>query len=382
MPPEARKIKVIFSVTNSICHDQRVLKMADTVCKLGCEITIVGRISKDYCDASLVPFNTIRFRMLFNKGFLFYKFYNIRLFIYLLFKRSDILVANDLDTLLPNFLVSKIKRVPLVYDSHEYFTGVPELLNRSFVRSIWRWIEKLIFPKLKYVLTVSEPIALLYEKMYQVKPLVIRNVSQKAENIIPYTREEIGIRSNDLLIVIQGTGINIDKGTEELVEAVFKSEGIALLIIGSGDVVPELKKKVVALDISYKVKFIKSVPWETLMKFTKAADAGMCLEKDTNLNYRYSLPNKLFDYIIAGIPVIASNMHETGKIISEFGCGIIIDSVTPEKILIALSELRNNEKELANLKKNSISASEKLNWEIESEKVIKLYKDVLKVITV
>jgi glycosyltransferase involved in cell wall biosynthesis len=376
MPSPQHKIRVAFSVTNCICHDQRVLKMAETVSRLNCEITIIGRKSGDCCSTDAIPFNTIRFNMLFKRGILFYKFFNIRLFINLLLHKYELLVANDLDTLLPNFLVSKLKRLPLVYDSHEYFTGVPEIQNRPFVKWVWETIERSIFPRLKYVITVSEPIASLYEKMYRIRPLVVRNLSRNADHIVPFTRDELSVAKNELLLIIQGTGINIDKGAEELINAVNISEGVFLLVIGSGDVVPQLKRQVNELNIGHKVKFVRSVPWEILMKYSKAADVGMCIEKDTNPNYRYSLPNKLFDYIAAGITVIASNLPETCKIISENGCGMIIDSVTPETISNALSHLKNNPDELEEYKRNALAASEKLNWNIESEKVIKFYNKV------
>ena len=371
------KIRVAFSVTNCICHDQRVMKIAETVSRLGCDVIIIGRKSGDCCDFDKIPFRTKRFKMLFKRGFLFYKFFNIRLFFYLFFHKYDLLVSNDLDTLLPNFLVAKLKRLPLVYDSHEYFTGMPEIQNRPFVKWVWKSIEKKIFPGLKHVMTVSEPIASLYEKMYLVHPLVVRNVSKKADHIIPFTREETGVDSNDLLIIIQGAGINIDKGAEELIDAVDISDGVALLVVGSGDVVPQLKNRVKELNKGHKVKFIPAVPWETLMKYTKSADIGMCIEKDTNLNYRYSLPNKLFDYIAAGIPVIASDLPETGRILNENGCGIIIGRVTSGKISNALKELINNPAKLAELKRNAVATSEKLNWEIESEKVKEFYNNIL-----
>jgi glycosyltransferase involved in cell wall biosynthesis len=103
----------------------------------------------------------------------------------------------------------------------------------------------------------------------------------------------------------------------------------------------------------------------------------MCIEKDTNLNYRYSLPNKLFDYIAAGIPVIASNLPETGEIINDNNCGLIIGKVTPEDLSIAFSELKNNLVLLSELRRNSVLASKKLNWENESEKVKEFYRRIL-----
>jgi glycosyltransferase involved in cell wall biosynthesis len=377
MPLHQNKFKVTFSVTNCICYDQRVLKIAEAVSSLGCDITIIGRIRGDCCKTDLVPFTTKRFNMFFKRGFLFYAFFNIRLFFYLLFHRSDLLVANDLDTLLPNYIISRIKSIPIVYDSHEYFTELPEIQNRHFVKWFWSSIEKYIFPRLKYVMTVSEPIASAYEQKYKVKVSLVRNLSTNADHVNKYTKQELNISEGDLLLIIQGTGINIDKGAEELIDAVNCSTGVTLLIVGSGDVVSKLKIQVDNYKIPDKVRFYPSVSWENLIKFTKSADIGMSLEKDTNLNYRYSLPNKFFDYIAAGIPVIASDLPETGKIIKENNFGLILSSVTPIVIKEALEEIKSNPGRLLELKTNAASASKKLNWENEKKKVIEFYNKIL-----
>jgi len=369
--------KVAFSVTNCICYDQRVLKIADTVSKLDCDITIIGRRKDNCCDTNIVPFRTIRFNMIFRKGFLFYKFYNIRLFIHLLLNKYDLLVANDLDTLLPNFLVSKLKRLPLVYDSHEYFTGVPEIQNRHIVKWVWMTIEKQIFPHLENVMTVSDSIAAQYEKEYGLRPLTVRNCSRNTDHIIPFSREELGVNKDHLLLILQGSGINIDRGGEELIDAICKTEGVSLMIVGSGDVSSYLQEKAKTLDATQRIKFIPKIRWEQLIRYTKSADAGLSLDKNTNINYRFSLPNKLFDYIASGIPVIAGNLDEVSKIIIENTCGIIIPEVTPDEISQAVIHLKSNPALLAELKKNSVIASEKINWETESVKVKEFYKRIL-----
>ncbi|HAM09364.1 MAG TPA: glycosyltransferase [Bacteroidales bacterium] len=351
--------------------------MAATVSSLGCEVTIIGRVLGECCKKNIVPFKTKRFRMLFSRGFLFYKFYNIRLFFYLLFHRYDILVANDLDTLLPNYLVSRIKHKKLIYDSHEYFTGVPELTGRLFVTWIWTLIERMIFPRLKFVITVSDSIADLYKNDYGVMPVVIRNLSPSSDSLSPFTRKELGIRDGHLLLILQGGGINIDKGGEELIDAVDLTENVSLIIAGSGDVIPLLKEKVNRLGLSERIKFFPRMPWDELIRISMSADAGLCLEKDTNNNYRYSLPNKLFDYISAGIPVIAGNLPEIRKIVESYNCGLIIPAITPEEISKAIIELRDNHELRNRLKQNSANASLILNWENERKKVIVLYRSVI-----
>jgi glycosyltransferase involved in cell wall biosynthesis len=354
-----------------------VLRIAETVSRLDCDIMIIGRRSGDCCNTNAVPFETKRFRMIFRKGFLFYKFYNIRLFFHLIFNRYDILVANDLDTLLPNYFVSKLKQLPLVYDSHEYFTGIPEIQNRPRVKWVWKSIEKLIFPHLKHVMTVSDSIAMQYEGQYGVRPITVRNCSRKASNIIPFIHEELRVSPDHLLLILQGTGINVDRGGEELIDAIHESEHVSLLIVGSGDLLPALKEKALKLNLSQNVKFIPKLPWEEMMKYTKTADAGLSLDKDTNLNYRFSLPNKLFDYIAAGIPVIAGSLPEVNQIVNKYKCGIIIPEVTPHEISKAINELKDKPGLMTELKQNAVIASESINWESESVKVKDIYKTIL-----
>lgn len=350
--------------------------MSETVSDLGYQVLIIGRRLGTCCDEETIPFRTKRLRMLFRKGFFFYAFFNIRLFIYLLFRRIDILVANDLDTLFPNYLISRIRQIPLVYDSHEYFTGVPELNKRPFVRSVWKSIEKRIFPHLKTVITVTESLAGIYEKEYNLRPAVVRNCSRISSSVVPFPREKLGIDNSSFLLILQGGGINIDKGAEELVKAVCMTQNVSLLVAGSGDVIPLLKKMVRGLNIEDKVKFVPKIPWSELMRYTKSADAGMCLEKDTNINYRYSLPNKLFDYISAGIPVIAGDLPEIKKIIEENDCGIILQAITPEEISHAIIKLRDDVDLRRKLGNNSAAAAEILNWNRESEIVKRIYTNL------
>ncbi|HKJ05832.1 MAG TPA: hypothetical protein VJ970_00040, partial [Flavobacteriaceae bacterium] len=153
--------KVVVSVTNDLSSDQRVHKICTSLNNNNFDVLLIGRKLRN-SKAISRKYKTKRFNLLFNSGFLFYAEYNIRLFFYLLFIKKNILVANDLDTLLANYLASTITKCKLIYDSHELFTEVPELTNRPFVKHVWITIEKWIFPKLKTVYTVNSEIAEIY----------------------------------------------------------------------------------------------------------------------------------------------------------------------------------------------------------------------------
>jgi glycosyltransferase involved in cell wall biosynthesis len=337
---------------------------------MGFEVLLVGRKLKNSLPVNNRPYKTHRMRLMFTKGPLFYAEYNKRLFFLLLFKKVKLLVSNDLDTLLPNYLVSKTKKIPLVYDSHEYFTEVPELVQRKKVQKIWKGIERRIFPKLKEVITVNESIAVLYENEYGLRPKVVRNIPKSNKITITKTREELGLPSDKFMLIIQGSGINIDRGAEEMVEAMTYIEKAFLLIVGSGDVIEILKRKADKLSLENRILFKPKQHYPELMQYTANANLGLTLDKDTNLNYRYSLPNKLFDYIHAGIPILASPLPEIKKIIDQYKIGDFIPSHDPKLIAQKVNEIIENRAIIDDWKKNLNLAVQDLSWETE-ERVLK-----------
>lgn len=369
---------VLLSVTNDLATDQRVQKVAQTLLNMGFEVLLVGRLLK---GSMPVPhFKHHRMKLIFTKGVAFYAEYHFRLFLFLLFKKADVLVANDLDTLLPNFLVSKIKGLPLVYDSHEYYTEVPELQDNPTKKKIWLGVEQFIFPKLKKVFSVNESIASIYEAKYQVKVNVLRNVPRKS--ILHFDtktrlRKELNLPLDKKIIIMQGSGINVSRGGEEAVEAMQFVENTLLYIIGAGDALPLLQQMVLDLKLQEKVIFIAKLPYRELLNYTACADAGLTLDKDNNLNYRYSLPNKLFDYFACGLPVIASKLVEIEKIYVQFPFGVLVPEVTAQSVARAIQRVEVDgqiyQDWLGNIKK----ASEVLCWENEEKVIEDVYGDLL-----
>ncbi len=369
--------RAIVSVTNDLSTDQRVDKVCKTLLKCGFEVILVGRQKKDSQKLVNRSYSTNRLQLLFEKEAIFYAEFNIRLFFYLLFNKSDLLIANDLDTLLPNFLVSKIKGIPLVYDSHEYFCGVPELENNHLAHKVWLTIEKWIFPHLKHVFTVNKSIANLYQKQYNIDVKVVRNIPLKREKIITKTKTELGLPDSKKIILLQGAGINVDRGVEELIEAMQWINNALLLIIGGGDVIEDLKLQAVKLNLSNEILFIPKLPFEELFNYTVHADLGLTLDKDTNINYRFSLPNKLFDYINAGVPVLSSNLIEIRNIIETYNIGEILQNHQPKDIAQHINKMLADEFKMLEYKKNTHIAANELCWENEEKELIEVYKQYL-----
>jgi len=368
--------KAIVSVTNNLLTDQRVDRTCNTLTKLGYEVLLIGRKLETGKIINDRKYKLKRMCLLFNKGPLFYAEYNFRLFFLLLFKKAALLVSNDLDTLLPNFLIHKIKNVPIVYDSHEYFCGVPELQVR-WAKKVWQRIEKWIFPKLKNIITVNDSIAKLYHEEYGKDLTVVRNIPVKRKFKNLRSRKELGLPADKKIILLQGAGINIDRGAEEAVQAMQYVDNALFLIIGGGDVIEILKKMTVDLKIENKVKFIPKQAFEKLYNYTIYADIGLTLDKDTNINYRYSLPNKLFDYIHAGVPVLASDLVEIKRIIEKYEIGDLIDNHKPENIAGKLNQILANKDTLKTWKKNLKRAANELSWEKEEKKLIGVFEGEL-----
>lgn len=368
---------IIVSVINDLATDQRVLRTCSVLKEQGFHVILVGRRLKNSPSVSDLPYKTHRMNMLFTKGPLFYFFFNIRLYFFILSSKADVLFSNDLDTLWANFRASKIKHIPLIYDSHEIFCEVPELQKTPLKKRIWEGLEKRIVPQLKYCITVNKSIAEYFHTKYKVNFRVVRNIPENTVNFQPKTKQELGIPFDKKIIILQGAGINIDRGAEELVQAMNYVEGAHLFIIGGGDVIEKLKKMVLELNLDRKISIKGKMPKTELFNYTYNSDIGITIDKDTNLNYHFSLPNKVFDYVQAGIPVLASNLPEIKSFISRYNIGCFIQTHDPKHIAEMINKMINSP-ELPNWKQNTQKAALENSWETEKTTLITIFESINK----
>ena len=336
---------------------------------LGYEVVWVGRMLPTSTPIER-PYKVRRLSLVFTKGALFYAELQVRLFFFLLTNRSTYLLSNDLDTLLPNYLVSRLFHSTLIYDTHEYFCGVPELEGR-WAKKVWQRLERSLFPRVDHIWTVNESIADLYEADYGKRPKVFRNISPMPEGFARVSRGELGLPEHKIIAINQGSGMNVDRGLEEAVEAIAgMSEEWILLLVGSGDAIPALKESVHARGLESKVIFMGRMPYAQLLQYTAAADVGLSLDKDTNINYRFSLPNKLFDYLHCGIPIVTSPLAEVARIVEGYGLGATVEPTDIEA-------LRNTMVQVVEQSQHYTTGIERaqreLNWSQESEALRKFY---------
>ncbi len=372
---DLKKKRVVVSVINDLVTDQRVARTCNTLSESGYEVLLIGRRLANSLPVENRKYKTKRMRLLFSKGPFFYFEFSVRLFIKLLFVKVDIFHANDLDTLLPNCTIAKLRKKFLVYDSHEYFTEVPELQSSPLKKKIWSKIEKLCFKHADLTFTVNSSIAEIYENKYKKDVIVLRNYPYKINVNQKLSKKDFSLPKAKKLIILQGSGINIDRGAEEAVAAMQFIENAVLIIAGSGDVIPILKDTVAKQQMKDKVIFIPKLPYEKLVQLTPLADLGLSLDKDTNLNYRYSLPNKLFDYIQASIPIVATPLVEVKRIIEDYEVGVCLDNYEIENLIAKINYiLFETPKEM--WKNNLNIASKKLCWELEKHKLIDAYEQL------
>jgi len=365
--------KIIISVTNDIITDQRVFRIANSLSNNGFEVFVVGRKTRNSLSMENFPFKFMRFRLIFERGPFFYACFNLRLFLYLLNHKTDILLSNDLDTLPANFIVSRLKRIPLVYDSHEYFTEVPELINRGGTKKIWLLIENYILPKINYAYTVSQSISDVYSEKYNIDMQVIRNLPL---SVVP-TKKEINIPGlNGEKIVLYQGALNPGRGIETAIEAMRYIPNAKLVIVGEGPERNRLEKLSYRLKLTDKVLFMGRYLPSELKTITSQADVGISLEENIGLSYKYALPNKLFDYIHANVPVLVSPLIEMKKIVEEYGIGQVLEKDGPEYLAQKIKDMLADREKILKWKKNLLKASKELCWENEEQALFKLFNQI------
>jgi len=358
--------KIFFTVTSDPNLDQRMQRICTTLAENGYDITLIGRNMFDSNIPGPKKFSQKRIKCWFNKGKIFYFEFNTRLSAYLLFKKMDAICAIDLDTIHPCYTISRLKKIPRIYDAHELFTELIEVINRPAIKKIWDAVEKKWLPKFKFGYTVSESIAKEFKKRYGLNYQTIRNV--------PVLNETEFLPVSEKFILYQGA-VNEGRGLEYLVPAM-KNVNCKLVICGDGNFMPQLKKLIVENNVGGRIELRGWTAPDKLREISQQATIGIALAEKKGLNQWLALPNKFFDYIHAALPQITMNYPEYKKLNDQYDVALLIDDTNPSTIARSINELLDNELRRNELKSNCVKARQELNWQKEEKKLIEFYKNV------
>ena len=287
---------------------------------------------------------------------------------------ADVYHAHDLDALWPATRAATRHGSLLVYDSHEFWTEQSGVVNRPRVRRFWTWIERRLVQQVHHTITVSTGIKEALESRYRLKGVtVLRNMPVFREPVVSNRiRETLNLDDRRAVVLYQG-GFLTENGLLEQIDAAALFDAAVLVLLGGGPCENELRQKAHHLGLGDSVFFLPRVPFAELHEYTCSADVGLCLIKNSGKSFFYSLPNKLFEYFMAGVPVVASDFPEMGAVVQKSGAGILADPLDPFAVARQINLLIADAPRMAHCAEAARAAARTYSWEHEVEKLTTLY---------
>jgi glycosyltransferase involved in cell wall biosynthesis len=360
-----KRKKIIISAFSNLCTDQRIGKACMTLFENGYPIELIGNDWGGFVEMEC-PYPFSRIKLISKSLKTAYFEFNWKLYHELKKKtdRNTILYANDLDALLPNYLIAKKLNIPLVFDSHEIFSEMPAIQGK-LSQKLWRYLEKKVIPDIKFMITASGSYAEWFKNKYGIDPVVVQNAPRKINSIIEISE------NNPKILLYQGV-INPFRGIDKAILAMHHLENVVFKIAGDGPRKKEYEDLVVKENLQNKVEFLGKLKPEDLRKITVTADVGMSIEENAGESYLYSLPNKVLDCIQARVPLIMAGLPEMRKIKNQFDVGEIIKNHHPESIAEAVNLILKRGR--AGYQEELNRASEVLCWEKEELKLLDIFQ--------
>lgn len=395
--PAALAARLLFAVTTDLSYDQRMQRICSSLVKAGYEVELIGWERANSVPLSWQPYAQHRLRGWFQHGKLFYIEYTIRLFCYLLRRRADLWGCADLDAALPTWARARLGGQPFAYDAHELFTEVPEVVGRPWVQRGWQGVENFIVPRAQLRYTVGPALARLFEQRHPGQAFaVVRNVpvgggvgpeKQPAKSAKEATSKPEASAKNQALhsaypatLLYQGA-LNVGRGLAQLLDALALVPA-RLVICGEGDCSAELRAQAQRLGLlaSGQVEFRGYVLPAELRQLTAQATVGIMLLENTGLSYYYSLANKFFDYVQAGIPQLCIDFPEYRALNAQHEVAELVPDLAPATLAAGLHRLLPAGWPGAHyqqLAANCRRARTEWNWQHEEKILVDLYKNLL-----
>lgn len=292
--------------------------------------------------------------------------------------RPDVVHAHDVNTLPTAWLAAKLSRAPIIYDAHEISSSRE---GYATFRKLVSWIECFLMPRIQGAITTTDVRAKFFARTYGVdRPTVLQNRPRKQSiNGSSRLREELGLQMPWPIVLYQG-GLQPGRGLEGLVRAAAAVPGAYFVFVGAGKLGGVLRDIVASLELENRVYFIPTVPLSDLPSYTESADIGVQPIENTCLNHYSTDSNKLFEYVQAGLPVVASDLPEIRRVVRTHDLGLLVPAGDLEALAAALRDLVGDEGKRRHFARCSEVASSVLNWEDQEHKLLDLYAGVTGVV--
>ncbi len=356
--------RIVCTVTNDLNYDQRMIRICTSLVEAGYDVTLVGWERKS--SKPIIPrtFKQVRLSVSPQEGKLLYVQYWLKLFFFLMFRKADAFCAIDLDTIMPVYYASLLRRKKRVYDAHEIFTDLKEVISRPAVHKMWLWIAKHTVPNFHAGYTIGECYAEDFKKRYGVDYGIVRNATILKPVQIPAKPERF--------ILYQGA-VNVGRCFEQLIPAMAMVDA-PLVICGAGNFYEEAIALTKKHGLENKITFKGYVQPAQLSNYTIEAWVGITLFEDTSLSNRLSLANRFFDYMHYGVPQLCIKYPEYERVNAQFEIASLIENPTPETIAAALNKLLQDREYYERLQQNCLLARKKYCWQEETKTLVNTYK--------
>jgi len=288
-------------------------------------------------------------------------------------KNIDVVNVHALSLLPLGLLLKKLYKAKLVYDAHELETETNGL--QGFRKKVNKFLERKLIKHVDMTLVVSESIADWYANEYQIKrpPVVLNAPNRRELKANNHFREQLGIRDDQVILLYQG-GLAAGRGVHLILEAFKqrKDAKVVAVFMGYGSLEADIK---IAAEQHSNIYFFPAVPPQVVLEYTASADFGISLIENTCLSYYYCMPNKLFEYAMAGLPVLVSNMKDMSGLVTRYAMGAVISDFSAEGINQAIDNFL--EQDLTSMKANAYQAACENAWEVQEQKMLAAYQQLL-----
>jgi len=392
------KPHIAMLLWNAVEHDARVLKEAQSLQENGYEVTIVAlRTRAVQPQSNMLPsgvrvqrvtFFKKRQKPFFAKGsigrFLHIVrllFAQLRMMATVAYLRPSLIHAHDINTVIPAAITGKLTRAKLVYDAHEF---AMDRMGYQELRWLVSRIETCIIPRVDGMISTSASNSKAYARLYgSPRPTILGNMPPRdeASTAVKVCASEVraawGVPDGKKVILYQG-GLATGRGLSCLVEAMTKvrPEG-HLVLMGNGPLKESLLQQARDLSIADRVSWHPSVSLDVLASHTAAADIGVHPLEDICRNHRWASPNKLYEYVHAGLPVVMSSLAEPKKVITDWGIGTCFEPGDAQSLGDALNALLEDDVQCQRYAKNSRAAAQQLTWQAQEMRLVALYNNIL-----